>query len=139
MLFFGFSDSRSKAQLLLRHSKAQVGIRKCVRLNLQLCLKRIVSNNYQNFIDYFFTYVWARLFEQLDKPCYKRKKIQNDILVFIFIYALQNLMKLVHHLLDIKLVLGRLHVLSHFFITMQQSKIEEILASLNFFCVLMGQ
>ena len=42
-------------------------------------------------------------------------------------------MKLVHHLLDIKLVLGRLHVLSHLFITMQQSKIEEILASLNFF------
>ena len=78
-------------------------------------------------------------FGQFDKPLYKRKEIQNDISVFIFIYALQNLMKLVHHLLDIKLVLGRLHVLSHLFITMQQSKIEEILASLNFFCVLMGQ
>ena len=53
MLFFGFSDSRSKAQLFLRHSKAQVGIRKCVRLHLQLCLKQLVSNKYQNFIDYF--------------------------------------------------------------------------------------
>ena len=79
------------------------------------------------------------MFEQLAKPFYKRKEIQSDISVFIFIYALQNLMKLVHHLLDMKLVLGRLHALSHLFITMQQSKIEEILASLNFFCVLMGQ